>query len=95
MIKWLRQHRSSWYLRANSLDGIAVRIPADENDACLACPAKPPGNFNPFAASFEIDVPQDNIGPIAHSQPAGAFSVCCQIAKVETERTHIRCETMM
>jgi hypothetical protein len=52
----LGQHRCSRYLFVDALDGVAVRIPGDEDDRCLAHLVQPPSDLDPFAASFEIDV---------------------------------------
>jgi hypothetical protein len=54
------------YLFVDALDGVVVRVSGDEDDRCLAYLAKPPSDLDPFAASSEIDVHQDNIGLIAH-----------------------------
>ena len=39
--------------------------------------------FDPFAASFKINVHQDNIGLIAHGLHKGFLSICHQMARVE------------
>ena len=70
------QHRCSRYRFVDALDGIAVRVPSDEDDRRLPYFAKPPGDLDPFAATFEIDIHQDDIGLNGLSKPAGLLSVC-------------------
>jgi ATP dependent DNA ligase domain len=72
----LREHRRSRYLLVDALDGGAVRASGYEDDRCLEYLAKPPSDLDPFAASFEINVHQDNIGLIAHCEPRGLLSIC-------------------
>ena len=49
------QHRCVRHLFVDALDGVAVRVSANEDNRGLAHRAKPSGDLNPFAASFEIE----------------------------------------
>ena len=60
----LRQYGRSRYLFADARDCVAVRVSGNENYRRLAYLSKPPSNLDAFAASFEIDVHQDDIGLI-------------------------------
>ena len=51
-----------------ALDGIFVSLRRYKDAWHLAHFSKPPGNFNAFAASFEINIDEGNIGLIIHSK---------------------------
>ena len=71
IIRSFGQHRCVRHLFVDALDGVAVRVSANKDNRGLAHRMKPSGDLNPFAASFEIDVHQDNIGLIAHCEDEG------------------------
>ncbi len=62
------EHTSIRDLLMDALDGVGVRISGNENDRGITYTVKPPSDLNPFAASFEINVHQHNIGLIGHCE---------------------------
>jgi hypothetical protein len=72
----LRQHGRARDLLMDALDSAGVSVSGDEDDRCLAYLSKPPSGLDPFAASFEINVHQDNVGLIFHCTQKGFLSVC-------------------
>ena len=76
----------------DTLDGIAVGVCSDEDDGYVAHFAKPSGSLDPFAASLQINVHQDDIWQIFHCLQESVLCVCCYIASVETQRLHVYCQ---
>ena len=91
-IQCLCDHRGVWHLFVNTLDGIVVGVCSDEDDRHVAHFAKPSGSFDPFAASLQINVHQDDIWQILHCLQECVLCVCCYIASVETQRLHVYCQ---
>ena len=76
LIERLGQHRCPRYLFLDTLYGSAIRVTRDENDRSLACLTEPSSDLDPFSASFQIDIHEDNIGLIVHRKHAGLLSIC-------------------
>jgi hypothetical protein len=71
------QHRRARHLLVDAVDGVGVSVSGDEDDnRYVAYLSEPPRGLDPFAASFEIYVRQDNIGRILHCLQKGILSIC-------------------
>ena len=75
-IEWLCDDRGVPHLFMDALDGIGIGVCGDEDDRYVAYLAKPSSGLYAFAASFEINVHQDDIGRILHCLQKGVLSVC-------------------
>ncbi len=65
---WLCKHRGIGDLLVDELDGIGVTVSRYKNYRHLANNSKPSSNFDAFAASFETNIDEGNIGLIVHSK---------------------------
>ena len=75
-IEWLCDDRGAGHLFMDAVDRIVVGVCSDEDDGYIAYLAKPSSSLDPFAASFEINIHQDDIGRILHCLQKGVLSVC-------------------
>jgi hypothetical protein len=73
----------------NALNSIVIIVRGDKDNGRIAYLSKPPRGFYTFAASLEIDIHQNNVGFIAHSEGASLFRVRGKIANVKTQRTQV------
>ena len=87
-IHQLGQNGSSWHPLVNALDSIVIIVRSDKDNGCVADFSKPPRSLYAFATPFEINVHQNNVGFIAHSEGAGLPRVRSKTANVETQRVH-------
>ena len=69
MITNFSEDRCVRHLFVDALDRPAVSVSGDENYRYLAYGTKPSRDLDPFAASFEVDIHQDNIWLVAHCEP--------------------------
>jgi hypothetical protein len=65
---WLCKHGGIGDLLVDELDGIGVTVSRNKNNRHLANHSKPSSNFDAFAASFETNIDEGNIGLIVHSK---------------------------
>ena len=75
MIRPFGQYWCIRHLFVDALDGVVVRVSANKDNRGFVHRTKPSADLNPFAAPFEIDVHQDNIGLIAHCEDGGLMSI--------------------
>ena len=68
----------------DALDSVAVSVSSNEDDRYIAFLSKRPSGLDSFAASFEIDVHQNNVGLVGPCKAASLYFIRRYIAKVET-----------
>ena len=72
----------------DAIDGVHVIMRRYKHNRHVAYLSKPTANFYAFATSFEINIDQGHVGPIAHSKCPGFVSTWGHGASVEAKLEH-------
>ena len=76
LIDRLRYHRRARNPPLDTLNSVVIRVSGDEDNRHVAHLSKTPSRLDPFAASFETNVHQDNIGLIFQCTQKGMLCIC-------------------